>query len=98
MAFQRLDEEMMRKIIVTMIHPRLEHTGLVWSPSKIKDIRGLERIQRAATKLVPSLQDLSYEQRLSRLNLPTLEQRRERGYLIAVYRMMNGLEILDQPN
>ncbi|XP_063866945.1 uncharacterized protein LOC135104013 [Scylla paramamosain] len=57
-------------------------------------MKKLERIQRSATKLVPSLQDLSYEETLRRLNLQT-EQQRERD-LIVVYRMMNGSEKVDQ--
>lgn len=39
------------------------------------------------------LRDLPYEERLQKLDLPTLEQRKERGDFIAVYRMMNGLEV-----
>ena len=56
----------------------------------------MERIQRAATKLPPSLRNQSYEERLKTLNLTTLEQRRERGDLIAVYRSRNGLEKFDK--
>ena len=43
-----------------------------------KTYKKLERIQRSATKLLPSLKDLSYEERLSKLDLQTLEQQRER--------------------
>ena len=74
----------------------MEYSAAVWAPSKKKDIKKLERIQRAATKLAPSLMDKSYEERLSKLNLTTLEQRRERGDLIAVYRVMKGMEELDR--
>ena len=60
------------------------------------DIKRLERIQRAATKLAPSLKNKPYEERLARLNLPTLEQRRERGDMIAIFRIMKGIEDLDR--
>ena len=43
-----------------------------------KNIRKLERMQRAATKLVPELREMNYEDRLRKLGLPTLETRRER--------------------
>ena len=95
-AFHYLDEEMIRKLITTMIRPRLEYAAVVWSPSTKKDIRKLERIQRAATKLPSTLSNLPYEERLEKLNLPTLEERRERGDLIALYRILSGFDKLDR--
>ena len=94
-AFTYLDEDMVRKILVSLISPKLEYAAVLWSPST-KNIKKLERIQRAATKLAPTLSDLSYEERLERLRLPTLEQRRERGDLLAIYRNMKNMEILDR--
>lgn len=95
-AFKYLDEEMMRRLIVTMTRPRLEYAAVVWSPSTKKDKGRLERVQRAASKLPATLADSSYEERLRKLKLPTLEERRERGDLIAVYRMLTGRESLDR--
>ena len=46
--------------------------------------------------MIPELQDQSYEEKLARLQFPTLEKRRERGDLIAVYRSVNGIEQLDR--
>ena len=34
-------------------------------------IRELENVQRRATKLIPSLQNLTYSERLQNLNLPS---------------------------
>ena len=93
-AFRYLDEEMIKKLIVTMIRPKLEYAAIIWSPCTKMNIKKIERIQRSATKLVPSLQNLSHKKRLKRLNLQTMEQRRERD-LIAVYRLMNGMEKVD---
>lgn len=50
-------EEMMKKIIVTMIRPRLECAAVSWNPSTKKCTKKLERIQTAATKLVPALEN-----------------------------------------
>ena len=72
-AFSYTDEDVMKTIIVTIIHPRLECAAVVWSPNLKKDIKKLERIQQAATKMVPSLRDLPYEERLLRLDLMSLE-------------------------
>ena len=94
-VFTYMDEEMVKKILVTLIRPRLEYAATLWSPSTKKNIRRIERIQRAATKLAPTLSELTYEERLLRLGLPTLEQRRERGDLLAIYRIMKNMEVLD---
>lgn len=95
-AFAYMDEEMVKKILITMIRPRLEYAAILWSPSTKKNIRKLERIQRATTKLAPELSELTCEERLSKLELPTLEQRRERGDLLTIYRIMKNMEILDR--
>ncbi len=55
----------------------------------------MERIQRAATKLPETLRGRTYEERLKKFGLTTLE-RRERLDLIALYRMQEGLEKLDR--
>ena len=65
---------------------------MVWSPHLKKDIKKLERIQRIATKMVPDLKDLTYEDRLKEMELPTLQSRRERGDLVMMYKIINGKE------
>ena len=42
----------------------------------MKDIEEVEKVQKRATKQVKSLRGLPYEQRLRKLNLPTLRYRR----------------------
>ena len=62
-----------------------------WSPYLRKDIEMLEKIQRA-TKLIPGLRDLRYEERLKECGLTTLEMRRLRGYQMEVFNILNGYE------
>ena len=73
-AFTYMDEEMLRKLIVSMIGPQLEYATLVWSPHKKKNITRIERIQRTATRLAPSLIYLTYKERLDKLRLISLEK------------------------
>ena len=61
-----------------MIRPRLEYAAVVLSINAKKDIRKLERIQKVATKMVPELSELTYEDRLKEMGLLALQDRRER--------------------
>ena len=60
-----------------------------------KDIDKLERVQRRVTKMIPSLRNKSYEERLSVLNLFPLSQRRIRGDLIQVFKIIKGIDNMD---
>ena len=55
----------------------------------------LEKIQKRATKLIPGLRDLSYEERLKECGLATLETRRLRGDQIEVFKILKDYENID---
>ena len=89
-SFLHLDEDMFLILYKSLVRPQLEYANQVWAPRLVKHITMLENVQRRATKLVPGLSDLGYEDRLRRLKLPTLAYRRLRGDLIEVYKVMSG--------
>ena len=69
----------------------METCAQAWSPYFKKDIDILEKTQRRAIKLIPSLKHLPYEERLRKLNLMPLVQRRLRGDLIETFKFMKGI-------
>ena len=69
----------------SLVRPHLEYCDYIWSPYMVKDIKLIESVQRGATKIVPTLPLLPYEERLKLLDLPTLKYRRRRGDMIIVY-------------
>ena len=68
----------------------------MWSPYLAKDVNILENIQRRATKIVPEICNLSYDDRLKELKLFPLKDRRLRGDMISVYKIINGLIVTDR--
>ena len=66
------------------------HTLLSFPPHTRYNINAIERVQRRATRLVPGLRELPYEERLRTLNLETLYYRRARADLLEVYRILNN--------
>ena len=78
-----------------IVRPHLEYCIQAWNPYLRKDIDMLEKIQRRATKLIPRLRDLTYDERLKECGLTTLETRRLRGDQIEVFKILNGYENID---
>ena len=66
------------RLYKSLLRPHLEYCVQSWRPHLVKDINLLEKVQRRATRLIPTLKGLSYEQRLHALSLTTLECRRLR--------------------
>ena len=54
----------------------------------------IERVQTRATRLISTLRDLSYTERLKKLDLPTLKYRRFRCDLIQVCKIINQIDDL----
>ena len=48
----------------------------------------IEKVQMRATKLLPQIKDLSYQERLRALDLPTLKYRRLWGDMIELYKII----------
>ncbi len=90
-TFTHLDRTTFNLIYKGLIRPRLEYASAVWSPAQVKDIEKIEAVQRRATKSVKGMAELSYEERLKALKLPTLVFRRRRGDMIQIYKYMHGL-------
>jgi len=93
-SFKYFDNTCFTMLYKTYIRPQLEYCIQAWSLKT--DIEQLEKVQRRATKLIPSLRDKPYHERLKELKLYSLETRRKRGDLIETYKILNGLEGIEE--
>ena len=61
-----------------MVRPHLEYGNIKWGPHLKQDMMAIERVQKRATRMIPTLKDRRYTERLKALGLPSLEYRRKR--------------------
>ena len=90
-SFEFLDGDMFRRLFTSIVRPHLEYANAVWNAHLKKHIVALENVQRQASRMIPGMKALSYEERLRKLKLSTLAFRRYRGDMIELYKLTHGL-------
>jgi hypothetical protein len=95
-TFGNFSRKVIVKLYKSLIRPRLEYAVQAWRPHLRKDIDLLEGVQRRVTRLVVGAKGKGYEDRLQMLGLKTLETRRLRGDLIEVFKILRGIDNVDE--
>ena len=95
-TFKYINKDSFPILYKSLVRPHLEYCSSIWSPYMVKDIKLTESVQRRATKSVPTLSLLPYEERLKLLDIPTLKHRSREGDMIIAYKMLNDLIDLDR--
>ena len=91
------DPDILVPLYKVYVRPHLEYCVQAWSPHLEKDRKVLEAVQRRFTRSFPQLRDLTYKDRLKRLNLFSLQRRRQRGDLIETFKCLNNITDTGKP-
>ena len=89
-SFTTLNKHNFVPLYKALVRSHLDYAISIWSPYKQKYKDAIENVQRRATKQLPGMKNIPYEERLQRLKLPTLAYRRTRGDMIEVYKLLHG--------
>ena len=92
-TFSRRDIETMRTLWTSLIRPICDYCSPLWSPhpNNYGNIDRLEGILRNFSKNVESIQHLDYQDRLTSMNLSSIQRRHERYKIIYIYKIKEGL-------
>ena len=74
----------------SLVLPIVEYCCQLWSPKQQGLIKRLESVQRQFTSNIPAVSDLTYLQRLKKLQIYSLERRRERYTIMYVWKIIQG--------
>ena len=87
-AFMLRTPAPMMLLFKSLVIPHLEYCCILWNPHLQKEIRKLEIVQRYFTASLEGMEDLGYYERLKKLNIYSLERRRDRYILIYIFKIL----------
>ena len=90
-VFYSRKKSIMLTLFNSLIRSKLEYGCELWSPYLIKDINCIEQIQRSFTFRIENMHELNYWDRLSTLNISSLQRRREKIIIIHIWKILNKM-------
>ena len=91
-TFKYFDRKIVKILYPTFVRPHIESASTVWNDLKKEDKDRLEKFQRKVTRKITDIKHTTYEERLEILSLQKYEDRRLRGDLIQIFKMINLID------
>ena len=89
-GFTCLDVEIFKLVYPVLVRPLLEYCVQIWSPHKVKYIDQIENVQKRAVNMVPGMGNMTYEEKLVKLDISKLVERRFRGDMIETHKIITN--------
>ena len=93
--FSYIDKRAFCVLYNQRVRPHLDYGMAACPPNSSADSKLLEAVQSKATAMVYGIRHENADERRKKLGLMSLEQRRERGDLIEVFKILKGLTRID---
>ena len=90
-TFVFLDKYNFNLLCKSLVRPHIKYSNMAWSPFRKADINLIENVEKTATRVIPEIDKLDYQERLDNLHLPTLAYRQFRGSIIETYKILHNL-------
>ena len=94
-SFTYRDKHVWINLYKSYVRPHLEYCIQAWCPWTQKDKEILENVQKRVIRMTSGLSSSTYEEKLKEVGLTTLEERRERGDMIEVWKILHNKEDVD---
>ena len=89
-TFAELQPEPFKLLFTSLIRPLIEYCAPIWSPLFKKDRKIIENVLRRTSSFVPNLKNLTYSERLEKLNMQSMQYRRKRADMIETYKLLHN--------
>ena len=90
------NKEVWLRLYNIYVRPILEYSVQAWNPWMSKDVKVLEDVQKRAIRMTSGLKGSSYEEKLREVGMQTLSDRRIRGDMIQVWKVLNKYDMVDE--
>ena len=74
-TFVFLEKHNFNLLYRSLVRPHIQCGNIVWSPFWKADINLIENVQRRATRFIPEINKLDYQEQLETLDVPALAYR-----------------------
>ena len=92
-VFRIRSKHSLLRLYKCMVRPLLDYASITWNPYTVGNILRVERVQKRACRLIPSMCHLHYREQLAELGMLSLRARRIRYQLITIFKMYKKGEL-----